>query len=194
MPPERATGPLWVRNLEDASWSEWLADSGTLYVKYNMVRGGLGSVRDEIGARVADGSLRRIVVDVRHNPGGDNTTYRPFLRRLVEAEAAGVELFAIIGRATFSAAGNFVTDLSEETDATLVGEDLGTSPNQYGDSISIGLEHSGLVLRVAPQWITKADDLEDPRITIEPDIRTPISSTDYFGDVDPAMEAILADS
>lgn len=190
-PPERATGPLWIRNLADASWSEWLDEAGTLYVQYNMVMGGLGSIRDEIETRTADGSLRRIVVDVRHNPGGDNTTYRPFLTRLAEAEDAGAELFAIIGRATFSAAGNFVTDLSQETDVTLVGEDLGTSPNQYGDSITIGLEHSGLVFRVAPQWIVKSDDPEDPRITIEPDIRTPLSSDDYFGDVDPAVEAIL---
>jgi len=32
------------------------------------------------------------------------------------------------------------------------------------------------------------------RITIKPSIAAPLPSTDYFGDRDPAMEAMLADS
>ena len=78
-------------------------------------------------------------------------------------------------------------------DAILVGEDSGNSPNQYGNSIATELPHSGLVFRVAPQYIV-AGDPDDPRITIHPDLPAPVSSADYFGDRDPAMAAILADS
>ena len=55
------------------------------------------------------------------------------------------------------------------------------------------LEHSGLVFRVAPDYIVVSDP-DDDRITIEPDLPAPLSSADYFADRDPAMEAILADS
>jgi hypothetical protein len=130
---------------------------------------------------------------MRHNGGGDNTTYRGFLRALIEADAANVPVYVVVGRNTFSAAGNFVTELEQGTDAILVGEELGTSPNQYGDAVQIRLEHSGLVLRMAPIHTVKSDP-DDPRITIEPDIRAELSSADYFGDIDPAMAAILADS
>jgi hypothetical protein len=75
-----------------------------------------------------------------------------------------------MGRATLSAAGKFVTEVERSTDGTLVGEDLGTSPNQYGDSVPVTLEHTGLVFRVAPQCIMKGDPA-DPRITIEPTSR-----------------------
>lgn len=191
--PQRPTGAAWVQRIDEPSWFEWQPGTGTLYIQYNIVMGRMPSTIDEIDARVAAGGLQRIVVDVRHNGGGDNTTYVSFLRALRDAEAAGVRLYAIIGRVTFSAAGNFVTELEQTTDAVLVGEDLGTSPNQYGDAISVRLEHSGLVFRVAPRYTVKSD-ADDPRITIEPDLPAPIASGDYFGDTDPAMAAILADS
>jgi hypothetical protein len=191
--PQRPTGAAWVSRLDEPSWFEWLPDSGTLYIQYNMVMGRMPSAIDEIEARSAAGGLERIVVDMRHNGGGDNTTYRGFLRALTEADAANIPVYVIVGRNTFSAAGNFVTELERGTDAILVGENLGTSPNQYGDAVQVRLEHSGLVLRMAPIHTVKSDP-DDPRITIEPDIRAELSSADYFGDIDPAMAAILADS
>ncbi len=191
--PPRPTGAPWVSRLEEPSWFEWRPDTGTLFIQYNAVVGRMPSAIEEIAARSDDGRPERIVVDVRHNGGGDNTTYGGFVRALREADAEGIRLYVIIGRQTFSAAGNFVTELEATTDAILVGEDLGSSPNQYGDAVQVRLEHSGLVLRIAPIHQVKSEP-DDPRITIEPDIRVELSSADYFGDVDPAMEAILADS
>lgn len=192
-PPQRPAGAAWLRRIDEPSWFEWQPEAGTLIIQYNMVMGRMPSAIDEIEARMAGGGLERIVVDVRHNGGGDNTTYVSFLSTLQDADAAGIPVYVIMGRFTFSAAGNFVTDVEQTTDAVFVGEDLGTSPNHFGDSISVRLEHSGLVFRVAPQHHV-ASTPDDPRITIEPDLPVPISSDDYFGDTDPAMEAILADS
>jgi hypothetical protein len=192
-PPQRAAGGAWLQRIDEPSWFEWQPDSGTLYIQYNMVMGRMPSAIDEIEGRMAGDGLERIVVDVRHNGGGDNTTYVSFLSTLQDADAAGIPVYVIMGRFTFSAAGNFVTDVEQTTGAVFVGEDLGTSPNHYGDSISVRLEHSGLVFRVAPQHhVASAPD--DPRITIVPDLPVPIRSEDYFGRHDPAMAAILADS
>lgn len=91
---------------------------------------------------------------------------------------------------TFSAATNVVTELEATTDVTLVGEATGGSPNMYGDWVIVPLEHSGLRFRVSPELVVKSDP-DDPGLAIEPDLAVALTSTDYFGDVDPAMEAIL---
>lgn len=100
-------------------------------------------------------------------------------------------LYVVTGRVTFSAAGNLVTDLDAMTAAVIVGEPMGGAPNQYGDSMPVPLEHSGLVLRVAPDYIQRSDP-GDPRLTIDPELPAPLTSVDYFADRDPALEAVLA--
>jgi hypothetical protein len=189
-PPARPTGPPWIRQLNNEIWWEYQPETRTAYVQYNFVGSGVAAVAKEVGARLAQGDVDRLVVDVRHNPGGDNTTYGPLLTflRSPEVNQPG-RLYVIMGRATFSAAGNFVTEVERSTSAILVGENLGSSPNMYGDSIPLELEHSGLIFRVAPYYIEKSHP-DDPRITIEPDIAVPPRSADYFGDRDPAMDAI----
>lgn len=192
-PPARPAGPAWLRDPHDSFWWEWQPESGTAYIQYAFVAGGYGTLLDEVEARIADGGVERVVLDLRHNPGGDNTKFWTLREFIGSLEELGIPAYVVIGRATFSAAGNLVTELERETSAILVGEDSGTSPNQFGDSMMTDLPHSGLVFRVASQWHVKSDPA-DQRITIEPDLRAPLSSSDYFGDRDPAMEAILADS
>ena len=139
-----------------------------------------------------EGEFDRLVVDLRHNAGGDNTTYHAFLsvvQRAAEELPGGV--YMLIGRVTFSAAGNFSTEVERTTDALFVGENLGASPNLYGDTVTTILEHSGLSFRVAARYWEKST-ADDQRITIEPDIEVLLSSADYFGDVDPVMDSILS--
>lgn len=191
-PPARPQGATWLRRPREPIWWERQAETGTLYVQYNFVAGGVPSVADELATTLAAGGVERVVIDARLNPGGNNTTYGPLLRFVRDAAVAMPgRVYVIMGRATFSAAGNFVTEVEQSTDAILVGEDLGGSPNQYGDSLPAQLEHSRLILRVAPEYITMSAR-DDPRITISPDIPAPLSSVDYFADRDPAMDAILA--
>jgi hypothetical protein len=188
--PARPNGPLWLSNLDDEFWWEIDPGSRSLFVGYNSVGGGLYFEIDDLNAVVDSGDVDRMVVDVRHNGGGDNTTYGPLLE-LVDRAADELECGAYVamGRATFSAAGNFVTDVERGTNATLVGEDLGTSPNQYGDGRPVDLNHSGQVVRFASRYIVKSEP-DDERLTIEPDIEALLSSSDYFGDRDPVLEAI----
>jgi hypothetical protein len=191
-PPPR-DGTPWLRRYSEPVWWELLVETGTAYIQYNFVGGGVRTVAEEVEAAMAAGGVERVVVDVRLNPGGDNTTYGPLVRFIRDAATSlPGRVYVIMGRATFSAAGNFVTGVERGTEAVLVGEDLGGSPNQYGDSRQVALEHSGLIFRVAPEYITRSDP-DDPRITISPDIAAPLSSEHYFADRDPAMEAILAD-
>lgn len=188
--PPRPEGAAWLRSPTRPAWIEWQPGTATMFAQYNLVTGWPSGLTESIDERLAAGEIARLVVDVRFNPGGDNTTYGPLLALMRRVDEASVPVYVVIGRATFSAAGNLVAEAERSLDIVLVGESSGGSPNQYGGSFPVTLEHSGLVLRVAPSYVVRGDP-DDLRITIEPDLPAPVSSDDYFEDRDPAMEAIL---
>ncbi len=190
--PPRPDGPLWLSNLEDELWWEVDEATSTLFVGYNAVGPRLYFLIDDLTAIVESGEVDRLLVDLRHNGGGDNTTYPPLLDLVRDAaEDLPSGAYVAMGRATFSAAGNFVTEVERTSQAVLVGEDSGTSPNQYGDGRATTLPHTGLVFRVAARYTVKGDP-DDERLTVPPDLPAPLTSTDYFSDRDPVMEAIVS--
>ncbi len=119
-------------------------------------------------------------------------TYAPFLEMIRANQFINRpgKLFTIIGRGTFSAASNFVTDIERATSTLLVGEATGGSPNQYGDAEHIELPNSRLLVLVSTRYHQRSGP-DDPRLTHEPHIQAPLSSSDYFAGRDPALEAIL---
>lgn len=180
-------------------WYIYLEDSQTLYIQYNLVMASSGngqSMREfasEIDQFITEHDVAKVVVDVRHNPGGDNGTYPPLLRVLTENEKINQpgKLFVIIGRQTFSAAANFITDVEKQTNALFVGEPSGGAPNLYGDTDVYRLPHSGILVYISRRYWEKSTP-DDNRPWIEPDIPAPLSWEDYVNGRDPSMEAILS--
>jgi hypothetical protein len=107
--------PLYLsRHFDDNFWYTYLEESQTLYIQYNQVSRGtqsgisLSAFSSEIEDLIAEQNVERVIVDLRHNGGGDNTTYYPLLSLLREETInQSGKLFAIIGRQTFSAANEF---------------------------------------------------------------------------------------
>lgn len=188
LPP---TDALWLKKQDTILWWEYLADSRTLFVQYNQVEGGVTTIVDEILARAKRDDVARVVVDLRHNGGGDNNTLGPidFALRDPAINRPG-RLFVMFGRISFSAAANFATDLEHETAATFAGEALGGSPNLYADVDRIDLPSGGQAVYMATRYWERST-AEDRRITIEPDIAADLSSADYFAGRDPVFQAIL---
>lgn len=168
-----------------------------LYVQYDAVRPQTAS-----GERLTDFAARmlrlarehrpaRIVIDVRRNGGGDNRTYGPLLRAL-EAQAVDQQgsLFALIGRHTFSAAGNFVTELERLTEVLLIGEPTGGSPNQYGDARPLTLPNSGIVAWISTIYHEKSDP-SDARLWVSPHIAVEPTTADHFAGYDRALVMAL---
>ena len=178
---------------DEAFWTDVLED-GSLYVAYHEVRsqsgGGLtiGSLANEV--REATG---RIIVDLRANPGGDNTTYRVFLDAVREQAAKGHGRVALLtSRDTFSAAGNFVTELKagEGGDGILlVGEPPGGGLDIYGDTVTVTLKHSGIVVLISKRYHEKAPG--DDRLQIEPDVPVEASWADVVAGRDTVLDAAL---
>jgi C-terminal processing protease CtpA/Prc len=131
--------------------------------------------------------LRRVVVDVRLNGGGDNTTYDPLLSALASPQVnRRGRLYLLIGRATLSAAGNFAADVDRFTKALLVGEPTGGGVNQYGDATSVTLPVTGWNVRVATSYVQRGEP-GDRRLAVAPDIRVDLASADFFATLDPVL-------
>jgi hypothetical protein len=197
LPPDEA-GPPYLRNRDQAFWSETLRNPAAIYVGYNVVaRTSGGRLINELANSLETDAAAHpdlpVVIDLRNNGGGDNTTIAPF-RRVVEAIAAADpgRVRLITGRSTFSAAGNFVTDLlvgPQRAGIRLVGEAPGGGLNIYGDVEVVTLPASKIVVLVSGDYHERAPD--DDRLAIEPDRPAEVTWTDYAARRDPVLEAAV---
>ncbi len=195
LPP--VPGALWKQGNERGFWLQVLEPERALYVQYNSVRPvdeHLRTLEDfaaELVRTFGERGLERVLVDVRSNGGGDNTTFGPLLEAL--ATCPGLQprgrLYCLIGRETFSAAGNFTFALRRRTNAIFVGEPTGGAPDQYGDSEDVSLpHHPELLVRVATRW---HDFGGGDALATVPDLAVPLTSADYFAGRDPVLRAAL---
>ena len=142
----------------------------------------------------SDPAVTRVVVDLRNNRGGDNQTYPPLVDALQALAGQGKEIVVLAGRATFSAAANFMGDLEAATTYLLVGENSGGAPNLYGDVTPLDLPKTGLRVEVATTWWVKSKlGAKDPRVTFHPDVVVRPTAKAWFAGEDPALEAALTE-
>jgi Peptidase family S41 len=183
-----ARQPRYLRFSDRSRWIATLDRGRTIYVAYNETKAAYELVR-ELLRRVRARKVRRVVIDLRLNPGGDNTQYYDLLEALRRPIVArGGRLRVLIGRHTYSAAGNLAADVADSTRARLVGEPTGGSPSNWGDSTPVALPSLGLDVFVATSYQQFGD--EDALAT-EPDVRVALTSADYFAGRDPVLEAAL---
>src|SRR5688500_3691436 len=125
--------PLPFQHQADAFWFTYLADSKTVYVNFRSYRD-LESQSERLWEYIGRHPVRRLIIDMRWNQGGNFTKGREYLiYKLIFRPAlnrAG-HLFVITGRGTFSAGMTNVTDFRRETEAILVGEPTSGRPKGY---------------------------------------------------------------
>ena len=196
--PTPAAPPLYLTRRDETFWLEHLAAEGVLYVRLNQVRPTSGSEDlTAFGQRVLDavdaGGVERVVFDLRQNDGGNNQLIGSILDVLGDAriDQPG-RLYVFTDRVTFSAAGNLVAAIADETSATFVGVSPGGSGSQYGDSERFDLPNSGVPAFIPTRHWVFGDPSFQPLlhpmdVTIDP------MSADYFEDRDPVLEHVLAD-
>jgi hypothetical protein len=191
LPPDDS-GSRERRRRDESFWTEALPD-GTLYIAYHEVRAKSGDLTIGGLANEVDAADGPVVVDLRANPGGDNTTYGPFRDAVRRKAAIGPGRVALLtSRDTFSAAGNFVTELKVGDggdDILLVGEPPGGGLNIYGDTSTVTLKNSGIVVLISRRYHEKAPG--DDRLQIEPDIPVEATWDDVVAGRDPVLDAAL---
>jgi tetratricopeptide (TPR) repeat protein len=188
--------PLWLRDPQAYFWHTYLPDSGTLYAQFNDVANkDKESVSDWVGKMQAvldANDVRRFILDLRWNTGGNNYLNKPLLLMLIKSKMNRPGgLFVIIGRRNFSAAQNLINDIGNYTDAIFVGEPTASPANFFGDATSIVLPNSKLRVSASTLWWQDADP-RDRRIWTAPDLAAELSFDDYQNNRDPALDIILA--
>ncbi len=174
---------------------EELPAAHTLYIRYSQVQRIPVEELATIRARAAATELRRVVLDLRQNPGGDNHSY-PALLSALQAQGVDVpgRLYVLTDHTTFSAASNLAAEIERTTDAIFAGDPMGGGINFWDDVSFVRLNHWPIPMQVGVStryWEKGLPD--DPRLTIEPDLPVPLTAADYFAGRDAVMEAVLAD-
>ena len=185
--PTRPDVPYLARS-EEPVWTR-VDGRTTLYIQYNRVTRLPFDQLDPLRAAIADPAIRRVIVDVRHNYGGETFGYPPVADALAAAAPAwSAGLFLITGRNTFSAASLFAADLTSRAHVTVVGEPMGGSPSLFGNARDVTLPYSGLVLNVATEFFQPVPG--DNRLELPPDLPVQLSLAGFLAGRDPALAAI----
>ncbi len=184
--------PLYLRRRGEDHYVTMIDRGRAVFVGYNMTVGSTWPEARKLARLVKSRKVRRVVVDVRLNPGGDNHTYAPLFAVLrSKAVNRPGRLVVLISRSTFSAAENFITDLERRTRAVFVGETSGGSPNLYGDATGVDLPAAGVYVNIATRYWQKSF-AADTRVAIVPKVTVPLSSAAFFRGGDPVLAAALA--
>jgi len=192
--PSEDRRPLYLRNAEANYWHAYIPESQTLFVKYNrcaeMPSLPMAEFGRQLGAFVRANPVTRLVLDLRHNGGGDSGLLQPMLMDAYTS-APGLDdpnrFFVLIGPRTFSSAMMNAIELDAVTRATLVGLPTGGKPNHFGNLATFTLTNSRIVVQYSTRHYTLSEN--DPP-ALMPEIEVGLSSTDYFNGVDPVMERI----
>jgi hypothetical protein len=187
-----AAKPLYLSGAARPLWATTLANGRAVYVGYNSVRLPTESILKKIDRLVRGKAVRRVIVDVRLNGGGDNTTYGSltslFGSRSVDRRG---RLYLLIGRATFSAAANFTAELDRDTRAIIVGEPTGGGVETYGDTFPVHLPTLGYTVRIAARYHERKKGKNDRRLAIAPNIPVTLTAAQYFAGLDPVLQRAL---
>jgi hypothetical protein len=187
LPRER--WPLYQRLSRERYGITPLQRGRAVYVAYNQTTYP-GLIPRRLLKLARKPKVRRVVIDLRLNGGGNNTSYGSLLAALRSKTVNRPGKLALLtSRVTFSAAGNFAADVDRSTQARFFGEPTGGSPNNYGEAQEIRLPTLGVTVFTATQWVEVAPG--DARVAVEPDVPVPLTAADYFAGRDPVLAAAL---
>jgi hypothetical protein len=188
----QAPRPLYLSGSARQMWARTLAGGRAVYVGYNAVQDPTPAFLRKLTRLVHGPKVRRVIVDVRLNGGGDNTTYGP-LTSLFDSSAVNRRgrLYLLTGRATFSAAANFAAEIDRSTRAIIVGEPTGGGVETYGDTFPVTLPTLGWTVHIAARYHERKKSKNDHRLAVEPDVRIDLTSSQYFAARDPVLERAL---
>lgn len=188
-----ASAPMYIAHDRELLWMRTLAGGRAVFVGYNAVTVPTDGPAARLEKLAESPKVDRVIVDLRLNGGGDNTTFRSLLvaLRSPQINRRG-HLYVLIGRATFSAAGNFAAELDRSTKAIFVGEPTGGGVKMYGDVIGVALPNSGLEAYVPARYWDFGRGPNDNRLAVQPELPVKVRFADFLGKRDPVLAAALA--
>ena len=187
-----AAAPLYLSGSARPMWARTLSGGRAVYLGFNSVQRPTPGFLRALGRLVRAPKVRRVIVDVRLNGGGDNTTYGPLVDLFATKQVnRRGRLYLLTGRATFSAAANFAAEIDRDTHAIVVGEPTGGGVETYGDTYPLSLPTAGWTVHIAERYHERKKGPGDHRLAVEPDVGVDLTSTQYFAGLDPVLARAL---
>lgn len=187
--------PLWLQRFQETYWFAPIDEGRALYLAYNRCAEDparpMQAFMAELLAELEKPGVERLVIDLRHNSGGNSAVLATFVPGLGAHPrlASPGSLRVLIGPRTYSSGMRNAYELRTQARARLYGEPTGGKPNSYGELRVFTLPRSGLDVWHSTQYFR---EMEPDGPAIEPDVRVPLTSADYFAGVDPVLERALA--
>lgn len=188
--------PLYRQPANESLWYKYLPESKTVYFSFRGYPPYSEFLRfsAELLQFIENNPTERLVIDLRSNSGGDESSFQPLLEGIIRNDSINRKghLFVIIGRPTYSAGMLNAVQLKLKTNAILFGEPTGAKPNQFNESSgdkALKLPNSGLTIDYS---ILYRKLLKDDPPALTPDVSVSLSSLDYVAGRDPVLEKILA--
>lgn len=186
--------PLWRQRTNETYWFEVLESRKAVYLAYNRCaedpKRPMAGFMAEVFAALEKAQAERLVIDLRHNGGGNSTVLARFVPDIAAHPrlAAPGSVRVLIGPSTYSSGLRNAQELREGARGRLYGEPTGGKPNSYGEVLRFTLPRSGLAVQYSTKSYRQVDG--DPP-SLDPDVLVPLSSADYFAGADPVLERAL---
>jgi hypothetical protein len=187
---------MFLRDTKQSHWLEPLPAHDALYAQVNNIMDDDDETMEQFGLRLrrvlAERHPHNLILDLRHNNGGNSFRYAELLRTLVAfSTLEGNRVFTLIGRNVYSAAGNLTTDIERMVSPVFVGEPTSATGNQWGDESMFVLPYSGLTGAFSgARW--QLSHPWDQRRSIVPQVPVQLTAASYFKGEDPALDAVFA--
>lgn len=154
-----------------------------LFIQYNVCADSPDMPMKEFASRIKQlPEAKKIVVDLRHNTGGDSEVIAPLVEVLKHfIKDKEIPLFALVGNGTFSS-GVMVAVKLKEIGATLIGEEMGWN-GKFGEVKETQLS-DGITL------FCSTKDFSQNVKEIHPDIKMTQDLKDLEAGLDTLIEAI----
>jgi hypothetical protein len=191
-----APAPLYLSDVEDNFWFTQLRSAKkTIYFQFNQIEDKSNETLASFGKRFGDLLQNTkpdlLIIDVRHNGGGDATLIQPLLNGIINFEhnSPAARIVVLTGRNTFSAAQIFISLMNRDTKALFAGEPSSSKPNFVGEVNYSILPWSGATVSISNRYHESIPG--DTREWIAPDFPVSLSSKQYFQNQDPVLDFIL---
>ena len=195
-PGDSLARPIYLKRRSTPYWMTPMRDARAVYFQFNAVRNDpanpIAQFSKQLVQMLDTTNARALIVDLRHNGGGNSYLFPPFIRSMIVFKEKSPEnqVYVITSRSTFSAAQNFATAIDQWVGAIFVGEPSGSRANFVGESSTFTLPATGTRANISWRWHQYAQWV-DHRKWLAPHIPAVQTSTEFFSGKDAALEAVL---
>jgi Peptidase family S41 len=182
--------PLFQQKADEDFWYTYLSGFNAVYCSFRGYKD-LGQHSKGLFDLIKQKHPDKLVIDMRMNGGGDyNVGLRHMvhpIRYLADINRKG-HLFVLIGSDSFSAAMSNSAHFRYQTNAILVGQQIGEKPNSYQEAREMKLPNSHWTVRYSIKFYKFVDNGEN---LIRPDQEIIPSWDDYKSARDPVLDWVL---